>query len=137
MVTMSVALDSQRYVVVEVKSRSAVVENDKPFLLFVTIRPVNGVHVNAQPPISIKAIESAASINIKEVPEPRAHVPVAQKLGEYLDVSKPIEIECKLAGVKAGPHKLSFQIDYTYCSEKDGWCRMGKDTVFAIVRVKK
>jgi hypothetical protein len=137
MITMSVALDSQKYVVVEVKTRSAVVENDKPFFLFVAIKPISGVHINAQPPISIKTIGSAATINIKEVPEPRAHAPLAQKLGEYLDVSKPIEVECKLAGVKAGPHKLSFAIDYTYCSEKDGWCRMGKDTVFVTVRVKK
>jgi len=129
MITMSVALDSQKYVVVEVKSQSSVVENGKPFFLFFIIKAVSGVHLNAQPPISIKPIGDTTTIKIKGVTE--------QKSGEYLDVSKPIEVECRLNGAEAASRKLSFEIGYTYCSEKDGWCRMGKDTVSVTVRVKK
>ena len=126
-VIMVVAFDSQNYVVVEIKGRTAEVRNDKPFLLYLSMKPIGGIHINVEPPISVKQLDDMTALNVKKVP----------KSGEYLDSSKPIEVECKVKGVGAGPHKLRFVVDYTYCSDKEGWCRMGKDTVSATVRVKK
>jgi hypothetical protein len=98
-----------------------------PFLVIVRVKPAEGIHVNAEPPLSIIALDSGISVKLKKV----------FKSGEYLDPSKPIEVECRADSTDPGPHRFSFVVGYTYCSEKDGWCRMGKDTVFVNVRVKK
>lgn len=125
--TMSTGFDSQKYVAVEVEKTSIRAESGKPFLLFVKIRPEDGIHVNAQPPVSVKSLDSQTTLNVKAMP----------KSGEYLDPSKPIKIEGRVTGVGAGPRKISFIVEYTYCSEKDRWCRMGKDTVSVTIRLKK
>jgi hypothetical protein len=125
--TLNSGFDSQRYVTVKVERTSIQVESGKPFFIFVKIRPADGIHVNAQPPVSVKSLDSQTTLNIKAIPSS----------GDYLNPSKPIEIEGRVSGVGAGPHKISFIVDYTYCSEKDRWCRMGKDTVFVTIRLKK
>ena len=124
---MNVAFNSQKYVVVEVRSKSVEVENEKPFPLFVSIKPAVGIHVNVGPPISIKSPDKSTTLNIKDMP----------KSGEYLDPSRPIEVEGEIRGVNIGRYKIIFTVGYTYCSEKEGWCRMGNDTVSVTVNVKK
>jgi hypothetical protein len=126
--TMSTAIDSQKYVVIEVKNASLIdVENGKPFLFFIKIKPASGIHVNVQPPISVKPLTDGTTINVKRIPES----------GEYLDLSKPIEVECNVTGMNRGQHKVNFVVTYTYCSEKEKWCRFGKDTTSISLRVKK
>jgi len=123
---MSVAFESQKYVVVELKSKSVEVENDVAFVLLVSLKPANGIHVNVEPPISVKPLDESTKLNLKEV----------SMSGDYFDSSKPIIGECKVTRVAVGKHKISFIVNYTYCSDKEGWCRMGKDTVSATVNVK-
>ncbi|HUI28599.1 MAG TPA: hypothetical protein VLX91_00175 [Candidatus Acidoferrales bacterium] len=125
--TMSIAVYPQKYVVLEVKNNFIDVENGKPFKFLIEVRPSSGIHVNAQPPISVKPCDSAAKVSVKEPP----------KSGEYLDLSNPIEVECNVTGLDAGSHELGFVVGYTFCSNKEGWCRMSKDTVSVVVRVKK
>ncbi len=127
LMTMSIAPESQKYVVVELKKPPIEVENGKPFSIFINMKPSSGIHLNAQPPISVKPLSGSETVNVKEL----------SKSGEYLNSAKPVEVECTITGVSVGPHKMSFIVGYTYCSEKDGWCRMGKDTVSVTVKVLK
>lgn len=132
--TMSITFNSQKYVAVDARSQSASIENGKPFLILITIKPVDGIHVNAQPPISIMPLvedpareNSSTTFNIKEI----------SKKGDYLESSKPIQVESKVTGFSAGFHEINFVVRYTFCSDKEGWCRMGNDTVSVTIRVKK
>ena len=132
--TMSVAFNSQKYVAVDAKSQTRNVENGKTFLILVTIKPVDGIHVNAAPPLSIKPlVEDAMSGNGLTT----LGVKAISKKGDYLDLSKPIQVECKVTGINPGLHKINFIVGYTFCSEKEGWCRMGSDTVSVTVKVRK
>lgn len=125
--TMSIAFDPQKYVGVETKPASIEVENGKRFSFFITLRPASGIHINAEPPISVKPAIDGARLSVREIP----------KKGDYVDSSKPIKVDCTVTGVGAGLHKISFVVGYTFCSENEGWCRMGKDTLSVSVRVKK
>ncbi len=125
--TMSFVFNSKKEVSVEVKPASVEVKNGQSFSFFVRLKSVAGVHINAQPPVSVKSETEGASLTVTEIP----------KAGEYLDSSKPIKVECKVTGMKAGVHKLNFVVGYTYCSETEGWCRMGKDESSIEIKVKK
>ena len=124
---MNVGLESQKYVMVEAKPPTVGVENGKTFFLQVKFKPANGIHVNVQPPVTVRSLDDEIIANVKEMPAS----------GEYLDFTKPVEIECKMTKGRIGEHRLNLVIDYTYCSDKEKWCRMGRDTVSVKVRVKK
>jgi len=124
---MSIATDSQKYVTIRVKKDLLVVENDKPFSFYIIVKPASGIHVNAQPPVSVKPLEAEMIMKLKKI----------TMLGEWLDSSKPIEIEGKVASMDSGEHEIKFIVSYTYCSEKDKWCRFGNDTISVSLKVKK
>jgi hypothetical protein len=126
-VMMAMLLNFEKYVLLEAKSKSVDVRNEVPFLVLVSMKPVKGIHINTEPPISVTALDRKVT----------AHVKAVHKSRGYLDSSKPIEVECKPIGVEPGLHKFSYSVNYAYCSEKDGWCRMGRDTVSVTVRVKE
>lgn len=125
--TMSSGFDSQKYVSVKAERTSVHVESGKPFFLFVRIRPADGIHVNAQPPVSVRSLDSQTTLNVKNIPS----------TGDYLDSSKPVKIEGKLSGVAGEPRRISFIVEFTYCSEKGRWCRVGKDTVSVTIGSNK
>ncbi len=132
--TMSVAINSEKYVTVEAKSQATSVENGKPFILLLAMKSLNGIHVNVQPPFSIKPlVENPGSANGSTTLKLKA-IP---KKGDYVDLSKHIKVECELTGINPGLHNVRFIVGYTFCSEKEGWCRMGSDTVSVTVNMKK
>ena len=101
--------------------------NGKPFFFFVRIKPADGIHINAKPPVNVKSLTDGATMSVKKIPES----------GEYLDSSKPIEVEGNFTGMNPGRYKVDFVVSYTYCSDKEKWCRFGNDTASITVRVKK
>ena len=132
--TMSMTFNSQKYVVVGAKGKSTFVENGTPFIVLVTLKPAEGIHVNAQPPISVKLVDepsagegSSTVLKVKNIP----------RRGDSLDSSKPVEVECEVSGAGSGERNIAFVVGYTFCSSKEGWCRMGSDTVSVTVRVKR
>ncbi len=124
---MSIAFDSQKYVSVETKPATINAENGRPFSFSIWLRPANGIHINAEPPISVKPTSEGIKASVTDV----------RRKGDYVDTSKPIKVDCTLIGVDAGLHRMNFVVSYTYCSENEGWCRMGRDTLSVIVRVMK
>jgi hypothetical protein len=124
---MSMIFNSQKYVTVNARSESMDIENGKPFFILLTLKPAGGIHVNVQPPITAKSVNGSATLNVKEIP----------KAGEYLDPSKPVKVECRVTDASSGSHKISFIVGYTFCSDKESWCRMENDTVSVTVKVKE
>lgn len=119
--------NSQDYVVVRPKTTMMLVENGKSFRILVDLRAATGIHVNSRPPVSVKSLDDKITATVGTMPDS----------GEYMDVSKPIEIDCTMNGLPAGRHLARFVIGFTFCSVDAGWCRMGDDTVSITLKVKK
>ncbi|MGO9481332.1 MAG: hypothetical protein ACLP05_06095 [Candidatus Kryptoniota bacterium] len=132
--TMSSVIDSQKYVAIEVENAdSMVAENGKPFSFSIRVKPASGIHVNAQPPLYVKSLADGVTMNFKPVQSLGGQTAA----GEYLDLSKPLRVECNIMDMAIGRHKIDFVISYTYCSEEGKWCRFGNDTTAISVRVEK
>ncbi len=124
---MSVAFGSAGYVKVEVKPATLEVENGTPASFELRLKAGDGIHVNAVPPITIKTTTDGAELSVSDLP----------RTGDYLDLGRPIKIQCKVTGLEPGLHRVDFVLGYTYCSDNEGWCRMGKDSTSIEIKVKK
>ncbi len=124
---LSVILGSTDYVKVQVKPATLEIENGVPASFDVQLRASEGVHINAQPAITIKSETGGADLSVAELP----------KTGDYLDMDKPIKVRCKVGGLAPGLHRIDFVLGYTYCSDKEGWCRIGRDSSSIEIKVKK
>lgn len=124
---MSIILGSKDYVNVQVKPATLEMENGVPVSFDLRLRASEGVHINAQPAVTIKSGTEGAELSIAELP----------KAGDYLDMQKPIKIRCKVGGLAPGDHRVDFVVGYTYCSDKEGWCRIGSDSASIEIKVKK
>ncbi len=125
-VMMSIVIGSTDFVKIEVKPRTLEVIESRPASFDVYLRSGEGIHVNAQPAITIKSGTEGVDFSIASL----------VKAGDYLDLSKPIKIACKVDGLGPGAHRADFVLSYTYCSDKEGWCRMGKDKSSVEIKVK-
>lgn len=117
--------NSQKYVGVEISPATLEVANGKEFFLSLSLKPSEGIHLNAEPPVTIKSADSV-----------KFSIDSFSKTGEYLDSSKPLRVKCIASGLKSGTHTVIVEITYTYCSSKEGWCRMAKDRRSIDLRVK-
>ncbi len=127
MVMMSTVLGSTDYVKVEIRPGTLEAENGSAVSFTLRLRASEGIHVNAEPTLTVRSTTSGAELSIAEI----------HKLGDYLDLGKPIKITCKVDGLKPGQQRVNFVLSYTYCSDKEGWCRMGKDSSSIEIHVKK
>lgn len=123
---MSFAFDTPKHVTVEVPSSLIEVENGRPVLFRIRLTPADGIHINMNPPVSVTSETVGASLKVRE----------ADTSGEYLDSTEPITVECLADGMTPGLHRARFLIRYTYCSEKEQWCRMGNDSALVELMVK-
>lgn len=115
------------YVKLQLKPGPVQVENDRPATFEVRLLPNKGIHVNAEPAVNIKSLTEGVRFTIKQLP----------RKGEYVDPSKPIQVDCSVSGFTPGLHRIEFVLHYTYCSENEGWCRMNRDSAFVEINVKK
>lgn len=127
MVMISTVLGSTDYVKVEVRPGTLNAENGSAVSFTLRLRASEGIHVNAEPTLTVKSATKGAELSIAEV----------YKSGDYLDLGKPIKITCKVDGLTPGQQRVNFVLSYTYCSDKEGWCRMGKDSSSIEIHVKK
>ncbi len=86
-----------------------------------------GIHVNARPAMTIESQTKGVELSIKELP----------KTGEYIDLGKPIKVQCNTTGLTAGAHRIDFIVGFTYCNDNEGWCRLGRDSSSIEIRVSK
>lgn len=123
----SVIFGSTDYVKVQVEPATLEIENGVPASFDVRLRASEGVHINAHPAITVKSETEGADLSVANLP----------KAGDYLDTDKPIKVRCMVGGLSPGFHRIDFVVGYTYCSDREGWCRIGKDASAIEIKVKK
>lgn len=124
---MGTVFGSKTYVKVNVQPGKLETENGASVLFAVNVRADTGIHVNAQPEPTIESETEGADFSIAEVP----------RNGDYLDLGKPIKVRCKVKGMQPGVHTVRFVMGFTFCSDTQGWCSMGKDTSSVEIKIKK
>jgi hypothetical protein len=127
MVMISTVLGSTDYVGVKVSPGTLEAENGNTVSFTLRLKASEGIHLNAEPAIIVKSMTNGAELSIAEI----------HKAGEYLDLAKPIRVSCRVDGLTPGRHRVDFFLSYTYCSDNEGWCRMGKDSSSIEIHVKK
>ncbi|MEN3037973.1 MAG: hypothetical protein ABDI07_02275 [Candidatus Kryptonium sp.] len=81
------------------------------FILLITLKPNDGIHINAEPKPEIKINEAFAevlSINFDKTKD------------NYIDTKKPIIVRLKINTQEI--KSLSGKFTYLFCSATEGWC---------------
>ncbi len=124
---MSLGIDSGKFVSTTVVPTSISLASGGARVLNVKFKTVDAVHVNLGPPLVVESLMKGVSFVVKSF----------GKSGSYLDTAKPVEIECRAKNISAGVHKVGLTFGYTYCSDKEEWCRMANDTLAVEINIKK
>ncbi len=120
-------LGTSRYIRVEVAPSVLETEEGIPATFELRLKAGNGIHVNAQPAVSVKSDTKGVSLSIEGMKE----------IGSQVDLNQPIVVRCGINGLAPGTHVVKFLLNYTFCSDKEEWCRMGNDSLSIEVKVKK
>ncbi len=98
----------------------------------ISLTPVKGIHINLDPPMSLK-LDSTASIT--KVDELITH---KNDANGYLDFSKPITVKFSVAkNTKPGKLSLKGIFIYFFCSDAEGWCNRYKQPIDLIANISK
>lgn len=96
----------------------------------ILFRPKKGIHINADP-----AIEVAPEAN-PVIASVTAITPSKNSKG-YVDASKPVKASASVAAsAPKGVHTVKMKVTYFLCSDAEGWCNRGEQTVDMRVTVK-
>lgn len=127
MIVMGTLFGTNDYVKVEVVPSSLELENGTAATFGVWLKAGEGVHVNARPAVTVKSETRGADFSIEGI----------QETGDIVDLNQPLRVECRIDGLAPGTHRVDFLLKYTYCSDKEKWCRMGQDSLSLEIEVKK
>ena len=98
--------------------------------LLITLTPKKGIHINLDPPLSVKLDSSDAVSSIGK--------PFIPKKDTIFDTSKPIRFPFTVSkNVKPGNITIQGILTYFYCSETDGWCSKFKQPLVVKLTVVK
>jgi hypothetical protein len=124
---MITSIKSADYIKLEVKPAILDVGGDRQGHFEIMLKASEGIHVNSQPAITVRSLTDKVQFAVTDLP----------KSGDYLDLSRPIKVACDASGLSHGQHRAEFVVSYTYCSDNEGWCRMGKDSISIEIKVAK
>lgn len=127
MTAISAVFGSTEYVKVEVAPRAMEMQNGKSATFELRLKAEEGIHINARPAVTVESETRGVALSIEEIGES----------GDRIDLNKPLKVNCKLDGIAPGIHRVDFLLNYTYCSDKEQWCRLGKDSLSIEITVDK
>jgi hypothetical protein len=108
---------TNEFVSVKVAVQKKVLKAGSTGELIVSFKPKGGIHINVDPPVTIKldSSETVTSTGKTFVPAPTKE--------KYLDITKPVKQQFTIAKTTQ-PGKITLKgiISYFYCSGSDGWC---------------
>jgi len=95
--------------------------------------PVDGIHVNADPPVDFSLDTTVTAIQLNGNP-----VMTSDESTGYLSAAMPVKQKIKLHSTAApGPVTVKGTVTYFYCSDGEGWCKRQKDPVEFTILVKR
>jgi hypothetical protein len=108
---------TNEFVSVKVTLKKNIIKAGSTGELIVSLKPTNGIHINIDPPVTIKLDSTGIDISTSKMVVP------ASTKEKYLDITKPIKQEFTVAKtMRPGKTILKGIISYFYCSGSDGWC---------------
>ena len=110
-----VATRSNEFVECTVSTRPSTLKPGATGMLFITLKPKKGIHVNLTPPLSV-IIDSSDVVAASA----KREIPKAKK---YLNTAKPIRYTFTLSPTaRTGEATIKGTLTYFYCSDAEGWC---------------
>jgi len=106
-----------KFAKVDVTLADAAVQPGGKGTIFVSFIPIDGIHINADPPITMK-LEKNPFISLQGKPEIST-----DKESGFLSTSTPVEQGFYVSKkARSGEHIIKGTIVYYFCSDTEGWC---------------
>jgi hypothetical protein len=126
----SLRLTGNKSVAVEISLADTVVAAGDTITMAVRFRPVEGIHINLQPPLDFKRDTSSGAALAGSLVLPKGE--------PYLNTNAPVVQRFVVPrGAKPGRLSLNGMLTYFYCSDKEGWCSKYKQPVELSVTVRR
>jgi hypothetical protein len=125
-----VRLTGNKSVALEVSLQDTLVAAGDTIAMAVRFRPVEGIHINLQPPLDFKRDTSSSAALAGGLVLPKGE--------PYLNTNAPVVQRFVVPrGAKPGRLALKGMLTYFYCSDKEGWCSKYKQPVELSVTVRR
>ena len=123
-------LTNNEYVSIKLISPHHFSDTDSGTLAFF-FSPAEGIHVNSVPPFEIQ-LENDSPFEIIGKPK-------FQKDDKaYLETIKPVEFLVKVKqGIQPGKYLLKGNLNYFFCSDKEGWCNRFTQPIEVNIEISK
>lgn len=120
------------FVDVKLSLKQKVVKPGSTCDLLIRFKPKQGIHINFEPPISVKFDSTTYLNKIDKLIIPR------KPKQEYLDTKQELVQKFSIANdTPTGDIVLKGTLIYFYCSGSDGWCSRYKHPFEVSVKIKK
>ncbi|MBI5475238.1 MAG: hypothetical protein HY964_00710 [Ignavibacteriales bacterium] len=97
----------------------------------IKFKPKKDIHINFEPPISVKFDSSSLFSKVEKLNVPR------KPKEEYLNTSKPVTQKFTLSkNIHPGKQTVKGTLIYFYCSGSDGWCSRFKYPFEVTLKIK-
>ncbi len=106
------------YVAVEATLLSDSVHIGEPVNLLLSFTPARGIHVTGKPAVAF-ILDSSIAASLLGPP-----TRVVDSATGFLSLASPVRQQIALRhDMRPGPHMLKGVVSYSFCSEREGWCR--------------
>jgi hypothetical protein len=109
---------SNKFVAVDVSLERASLKPGQQSELRIEFTPIDGIHVNVDPPIEITIQQKRTFLFSGKSTQP------VDKMSGYLSTAEPVRQRFSVSKkTQPGKHLLKANIVYYFCSDDEGWCR--------------
>ena len=121
-----------RFVKVDVSLADTLLQPGSKGKILVLFTPVDGIHINADPPVSVK-INRNRLMSLRGDPD----ITTDKETG-FLSASTPVEQRFSVSQTAvAGEHRITGTIVYYFCSDTEGWCRKQSQAVTFRLNIRR
>ncbi|MGC8595242.1 MAG: hypothetical protein ACP5US_04955 [Candidatus Kryptoniota bacterium] len=117
--------DPDPYIQMSLEDIPANIKAGQVFTVSVRVRPQPGISLSAMPPIRIRSISPQFKVIEVEL----------QVVDVKLNIDEPIRVVVQDVEGKQGKQKVQLEVQLSYCSDEEKWCRIGKKILDAELEV--
>jgi hypothetical protein len=119
------------YVDIQIKIKQNEFKPGSTGELEIRFKTKEGIHINFEPPISLKFDSTALLYKVEKLNVPR------KPKQEYLNTAQPLIQKFTLAkNISTGTSIIKGTLTYFYCSGSDGWCSRFKYPFEVPIKIK-